>query len=1269
MRALVAAAIGVSFLVGVAPAAQAQECGCDDTGAYKSPATEAIVTGATSPGDKTYSLSTSQTATQATLTIRRAAGNAVVQSFTVPLSRLAYGWSPDGDRFVVRHGYSGSTTMDQVVLWDLDADRRVLETTMRAGAATAFSPHGKWFLLNQLLSPGQAQINVWNASTPGPAVLDAPVIFSNVPGGGADSFGSIGTGFSSEDDDRSFVYAYRATNGSTQLTVRNLATRVDVVNTSLTNGTGAFWRFSPCGDSFGIVSQPLANTASVRLHKTASVGALGSEKSFSPVPATIALETTATKHRIKTTSSGGSVSYTNVADNAAATACAQAPTLSSLSLNRTGVTGGTQHATATLTLTSAAASAMTATLSSSDTSAATVPSSLTISRGSTSRTFTVTSKTVTSQRTVVVSATVAGVTKTAELTVNPAAPPQQTSRVRSLSVTPSTVTGGQTGSATVTLDVPAPAGGAVVGLSSSNPAVAAVPSSTTVPAGQTSHSFVVTTSPVTSDAQATLTAGAGGGTGTASLTVRAQQQTTSPEAVVQDAACTAETLPRNDDGSTDAVPLPFQASFFGVTFDHLYVNNNGNVTVGSRLSTYTPFRITASTPPIIAPFLADVDTRGQASRQVTYSSADAPATFAGRPAFCVNWVDVGYYPNQADKLNSAQLLLVDRSDVAPGDFDIVMNYDRISWETGSASGGSGGFGGSSAGAGYSAGTGDPNAFYEFPGTLVNGALLDSNPDTGLTRTSRGTLQLGRHVFEVRGGAAPTGATLRGLVADASGTPLGGAPVQVCADSVCRAFTSTGSSGRYQAPGLPAGDYTVTVRPPAGSTLNPSSVPVTLPEAGVLDLDVTLTGPVAPPDGTSVSPSWKTGQGIPGVYWGDTLDLDTTACPGGTGTWQVQQGGSLVAEGELSEGEPGRYSGQIPPLRPVTGLAQLVLSVECPDGSQEETAFDLYIDPSGTVRTPSGAPVPDALVTLYRADNEAGPFVAVQDGSAVMSPTNRVNPMLTDGDGRFGWDTVAGYYVVRAERAGCTALDGAAYVETPVLPVPPEWTDLDLRLDCPDLDVEPEDATAPQVDATATPTANGAGWHRDPVTVTISATDAGEPATGVARITWSMTGAQADQGETEGGQATLEITEDGVTTVAFTATDGAGNTSEQGEIVIRLDRTAPDATCSADPKRLLKPNHRLVDVRVTVDASDATSGLAGRVLRSVSSNEADDGRGDGATTDDMQGWETGTPDTEGQLRAERSGNGKDRVYTLVYDVTDVAGNSVTCEATVSVPKGR
>src|SRR6266851_2903892 len=150
----------------------------------------------------------------------------------------------------------------------------------------------------------------------------------------------------------------------------------------------------------------------------------------------------------------------------------------------------------------------------------------------------------------------------------------------------------------------------------------------------------------------------------------------------------ANSLARNDDDSTAAIPLGFPVNFFGNSYSSVFVNNNGNVTFDSILSSYTPFSLSSTQRVIIAAFFADVDTRGLASTVVTYG----PGVVNGRQAFGVNYINVGYYSSKTDKLNSFQLLLINRSDIAPGNFDIELNYDKIQWETGDSSGGVNGLG-------------------------------------------------------------------------------------------------------------------------------------------------------------------------------------------------------------------------------------------------------------------------------------------------------------------------------------------------------------------------------------------------------------------------------------------------------------------------------------------------------------------------------------------------------------------------------------------------
>ncbi|MEO8098129.1 MAG: putative Ig domain-containing protein [Acidobacteriota bacterium] len=236
------------------------------------------------------------------------------------------------------------------------------------------------------------------------------------------------------------------------------------------------------------------------------------------------------------------------------------------------------------------------------------------------------------------------------------------------------------------------------------------------------------------------------------------------QAVRTNPGFTMYSVARNDDGSSGVEGLGFTINLFGKIRTAVYVNNNGNVTFDSALSTYTPFGLKGTAREIIAPFFADVDTRPEASKLVTYGQD----IINGHRAFGVNYVDVGYFANHTDKTNSFQLVLIEREDQGLGDFDIEFNYNRITWETGDASGGVNGFGGTPASAGWSNGT---DTSYELPGSLIRGAFLDGGPYslvrqsiTGAvvnTATSSSTARAGRLIFRARDGVISPGLVITG----------------------------------------------------------------------------------------------------------------------------------------------------------------------------------------------------------------------------------------------------------------------------------------------------------------------------------------------------------------------------------------------------------------------------------------------------------------------------------------------------------------------------
>ncbi len=189
-----------------------------------------------------------------------------------------------------------------------------------------------------------------------------------------------------------------------------------------------------------------------------------------------------------------------------------APRLLSLAVDATTISAPT---TGTVTLTGPAPSGGAAvTLATTDESLATVPPSVTIPHGATSQAFTIIPGIAPSLRAVNIWAYY-GDSVDVLVQVYKSGP-----GLAALTVNPTSVTGGSSSTGTVTLTNPAPAGGAVITLTSSNPAAATVPASVTVPRGAASASFTVRTSGVTVGTAVGITATFAGSSLSATLNVQ-----------------------------------------------------------------------------------------------------------------------------------------------------------------------------------------------------------------------------------------------------------------------------------------------------------------------------------------------------------------------------------------------------------------------------------------------------------------------------------------------------------------------------------------------------------------------------------------------------------------------------------------------------------------------------------------------------------------------------------------------------------------------------
>ena len=196
-----------------------------------------------------------------------------------------------------------------------------------------------------------------------------------------------------------------------------------------------------------------------------------------------------------------------------------------------------------------------------------------------------------------------------------------------------------------------------------------------------------------------------------------------------------------------------------------------------------------------------------------------------------------------------------------------------------------------------------------------------------------------------------------------------------------------------------------------------------------------------------------------------------------------------------------------------------------------------------------------------------------------------------------------------------------------------------------------DKTKPVITGARSPQPNANGWNNTDVVVTFTCAEVGNVQSGL------------DVNTVAGKTVSTEGANQSVTNTG-TCTDKAGNVADPATVAgINIDKTPPTMACTVTPTSIWPPNKKLETVTATVTVTDALSGQAGFVLTSATSDEPPSGE------PDIVGFDVGTADTIGQVRADRLGNGDGRVYSLAYTGSDRAGNSATCAVTVTVPHDR
>ncbi|MCB9169932.1 MAG: gliding motility-associated C-terminal domain-containing protein [Flavobacteriales bacterium] len=214
---------------------------------------------------------------------------------------------------------------------------------------------------------------------------------------------------------------------------------------------------------------------------------------------------------------------------------------------------------------------------------------------------------------------------------------------------------------------------------------------------------------------------AGGGSGTCDCWVQPDASYTT---INNNTEWDANGFQNADDGSYGPINLPFSFWLYGSYWSQIWINTNGNITVGAPYITFTANGFPYNGVSMVAPFWADVDLRGGGPGTNVVQYKVTPT------ALYVNWTNVGYFSMHTDKLNTFQLIITDGTDpIVPNGANVSFCYQDMQWTTGDANAGVNGFGGNAANVGANQGNGiDYLQFGRFdqPGISYDGPY--GNPD-------------------------------------------------------------------------------------------------------------------------------------------------------------------------------------------------------------------------------------------------------------------------------------------------------------------------------------------------------------------------------------------------------------------------------------------------------------------------------------------------------------------------------------------------------------
>jgi hypothetical protein len=183
----------------------------------------------------------------------------------------------------------------------------------------------------------------------------------------------------------------------------------------------------------------------------------------------------------------------------------------------------------------------------------------------------------------------------------------------------------------------------------------------------------------------------------------------------------------------------------------------------------------------------------------------------------------------------------------------------------------------------------------------------------------------------------------------------------------------------------------------------------------------------------------------------------------------------------------------------------------------------------------------------------------------------------------------------------------------------------------------------------------------PTTAQLDGSGSSDPDGDEITYAWSADGVQIDDATAAIATGHFPL---GETTVTLTVSDEEPLSDSDEAVVTIVDTTPPTIDYTQTAIELWPPNHNM---STAIEGISATDACGGDIVLAVTVSSDEDGMGGAGNTE--EDWDVTTAEDGSQsvaLRAERSGQGDGREYTVVVTATDASGNSTEQTLTVAVP---